>query len=266
MAVGEALLSQADDPTARAALERAIDENDQLVLVYQPIHDARSGDVRAAEALLRQRRSTGEIREASIITEAAEESEGPEIYVLDSLLVRKAYEEAARWQSRYDIRLHVNLSPREFEGGNVLERLSSLITSCGIDTQKLSVEITETHYIERPKETMHVLRALRELGLQLWLDDFGTGHSSLTHLQHFPLDGLKIPGAFIRPLPGDARCGAIVRAIAGLAKELDLALIAEEVETRAQLDFLLELGCELVQGFLFSKPMTAVEFEKVLSA
>jgi EAL domain-containing protein (putative c-di-GMP-specific phosphodiesterase class I) len=248
-----------NDPTAQAALDRAIDGD--VLLVYQPIHDARSGQIWAAEALLRQRRESGEIREASIITEAAEESPGPELFMLDSMLVRRAYADAAQWK---DVRLNVNLSPREFQEGNVLTRLTELVTSCGIDTHRVNLEITETSYIEQPEETMEVLLALKELGLELWLDDFGTGHSSLTHLQHFPVDGIKLPGAFVRPLPQDERCASITRALIALAHDLGLRVIAEEVEQQAQLDFLLDLGVEYIQGFLFSKPMTAERFQATL--
>lgn len=249
------------DSRAEAALARAIDEDERLTLVYQPIHDADSGAIRAAEALLRQRRRDGELREAAIITEAAEESCGPELFVLDSLLVKRAYTEAAGWKG---VPLHINLSPREFQEGNVIERLTTLVTSCGADPRNVRLEITETSYIERPEETMDVLLALRKLGVGLWLDDFGTGHSSLTHLQHFPVDGIKLPGAFVRPLPGDARCAAIVRALLSLARELQVDVIAEEVETREQLAFLRDLGCTLIQGFLFSRPMEAEHFLRLV--
>lgn len=251
----------ADSPQAEAALARGLDGG-SLLLVYQPIHDARTGAMWAVEALLRQRRSTGEIREASIITDAAEESCGPALFALDSMLVRRAYSEAARWP----VRLNVNLSPREFQEGNVLDRLSELVTSCGIDTRQVNLEITETSYIEHPEDTMEVLLALKELGVNLWLDDFGTGHSSLTHLQHFPVDGIKIPGAFVRPLPEDERCAAITRSLISLAHDLGLSVVAEEVERQEQLDFLLDLGCEYIQGFLFSRPMTTRDLERSLPA
>ena len=251
------------DATAQAALDRAFDEDEQLLLVYQPIHDAQSGAIWAAEALLRQRRQSGEIREASIITEAAEESPAPELFRLDSMLLRRAYEEAAHWPG--GVRLNVNLSPREFQEGNVIPRLTALLTSCGIETSRVNLEITEASSIEQPEETMEVLLALKELGVQLWLDDFGTGHSSLTHLQHFPVDGIKLPGAFVRPLPHDQRCAAITRALIQLAHDLDLRVIAEEVEERAQLDFLREHGVEYIQGFLFSKPMLPKAFAAMLA-
>jgi len=245
------------------ALGRAFVEKEQLLLVYQPIHDARTGAIYGAEALLRQRRRSGEIRNASVIAEAAEESAGPELFVLDSMIVKKAYTDAASWPD--GVHLNVNLSPREFQEGDVLARLSGLVTSCGVDTRKVNLEITETSYIEHPKETMKVLDAIDALGVGLWLDDFGTGHSSLTHLQHFPLDGIKIPGAFVRELPGDRACAAIVRALVRLGHDLNLEVIAEEVEKQDQLDFLLDLDCEYVQGFLFSRPMPLEEFQATLA-
>jgi EAL domain-containing protein (putative c-di-GMP-specific phosphodiesterase class I) len=261
VAVVQALVN---DHTAQAALDRAFEDDQNLLLVYQPIHDARTKQIWAAEALLRQRRQDGEIREASIITEAAEESCGPELFALDRKLVKQAYSDAARWQKERDVRLNVNLSPREFQEGNVLDRLSSLVTSCGIDTHKVNLEITETSYIDEPEETMHVLQALRKLGLQLWLDDFGTGHSSLTHLQRFPIDGIKIPGGFVKPLPGDVRSAKIVRSLIALAHDMGLKVVAEEIEQETQLEFLRELECDYIQGFLWSKPMPADAFERFL--
>lgn len=256
-------LRQSSGQALRQSSEQALDTDENLLLVYQPIHEAQSGRIWAAEALLRQRRQSGELREASIITEAAEESPGPELFMLDSMLIRRAYTDAAQWK---DVRLSVNLSPREFQEGNVLARLTALVTSCGIDTHRVNLEITETSYIEQPEETMEVLLALKDLGVELWLDDFGTGHSSLTHLQHFPVDGIKLPGSFVRPIPHDERCTAITRALIALAHDLGLRVIAEEVEQNAQLELLLEHGVEYIQGFLFSKPMTADRFAEILSA
>lgn len=251
------------DPVGQAALDRAFQEKD-LLLVYQPIHDARTGAISSAEALLRQRRRSGEIREASVITEAAEE--GPELFALDSWTVRTAYTDAAHWRAAAapGARINVNLSPREFQEGDVLRRLRGLLTDCHLDPCSVNLEITETSYIERPEETMNVLAQLKKLGLHLWLDDFGTGHSSLEHLQHFPLDGLKVPGSFVGGLMTDERCRAITRSVIALAHELRLEVVAEGVEKQDQLDFLLECECDYIQGFLFSKPMTREEFEGLL--
>ncbi|MFL6246124.1 MAG: EAL domain-containing protein [Thermoanaerobaculia bacterium] len=255
------------DHVGQAALDRALEDDSQLVLLYQPIHDARSGAIYGAEALLRQRRESGELREASIIHEAAEESCGPELFALDHILVRKAYVDAAHWQSfAPGVLLNVNLSPREFQEGHVLERLTELVQSCGIETRNVNIEITETAHIEDLKSVEEVLGALKkELGVGLWLDDFGTGHSAIDHLLHFPIDGIKLPGAFIQPLPGDERCRAITRNLLKLAHDVGMKVIAEEVERRDQLDFLLEHGCEYIQGFLFNKPMTVTEFERLVA-
>lgn len=254
------------DQVAQAALDRALDEKEQLVLLYQPIHDASTGAIWSAEALLRQRRRNGEVREASIINEAADRSCGPERYTLDHYLIRRAYTDAARWQaSAKDVRLNVNLSPRDLDSEHVQERLREVVRSCGNDITRVNIEITETAYIDDPERATRVLEALRELGPSLWLDDFGSGHSSLTHLQHFPIDGIKLPGTFIRPLPQDRRSRTIVAALIALAHDLGLAVIAEEVEHQAQLDFLLEHRCDYIQGFLFSRPMELDAFVRRLS-
>lgn len=246
------------DRVARNALDRAMDEKEDLLLVYQPIHDARTRRVVAAEALLRQRRQTGEIREASIITKTAEK--GPELFELDSMTVRQAFTDAAKWMKKHDdIRLHLNLSPREFEEKDIVSRLKGLVADCRVDIEFVNLEITETSYIKEPEKTMKVLYDLKGLGLQLWLDDFGTGHSSITHLQHFPLDGLKLPGEFIAGVPHDARCAAIVRSIIALAHDLSLSVVAEGVENEEQLQFLLAHKCDSIQGFLFSRPMPVEE-------
>ena len=256
-----------NEPVAQAALERALVDREQLVLLYQPIHDAISEEIVSAEALLRQRREDGELREAKIIHEAAEASCGSEIFELDHYLVRKAYTDAGRWQrSSPRVRLNVNLSPREFEGEGVLARLRELVTACGIDPRRVNIEITETHYIRHPEDTIDVLQALRDEGFQLWLDDFGTRHSTLTHVQHFPINGIKIPGEFVATLPDDPRCAAIVRSTVQMAHELGLELIAEGVERREQLEFLQALRVHHIQGFLFSKPMEVDQFSAQLSA
>jgi EAL domain-containing protein (putative c-di-GMP-specific phosphodiesterase class I) len=242
-------------PVARAALDRALEEKD-LLLVYQPIHDARTRDVYSVEALLRQRRQSGELREASIITAAAEQ--GPELYRLDSWMIKRAVTDAAGWPWR----LNVNLSPREFQDPGIVDRVNGVVSACGMDIRKLNLELTETKYIKEPNETMTVLQELKRLGAGLWLDDFGTKHSNLEHLQHFPADGIKIAGSFVKPLPDDVRSRKITRALINLAHDLGMKVVAEEVETEEQLDFLISHGCDYIQGFLFSKPMEKDELRQ----
>jgi EAL domain-containing protein (putative c-di-GMP-specific phosphodiesterase class I) len=239
---------------AREGLERALDER-QFVVFYQPIHDIESGAIVAAEALLRARRpSTGEIRGTQPLTEAAEE--GHEIFRIDSWMMRTACKEASKWPEA--IKLHVNLSPREFEEGDIVSRVA------GLDARRIHLEITETSYIERPKETVHVLEELRARGFELWLDDFGTGHSSITHVLHFPLNGIKVPATFVKHVTTDERSRAITSHLIALAHDLRLAVIAEGVEHEAQLAVLRDFGCDRVQGFLFSRPMAAEDVGRIL--
>ena len=239
-----------DRSVGRAALDRALEQKD-LLLVYQPIHDARTREIYSVEALLRQRRQSGEIREASIITATAEK--GPELFRIDSWMMKQALTDAAGWPWH----INVNLSPREFQETEILERLHELAKGCGLDVGKLNLELTETSYIRSPERTLEVIEEMKRARIGLWLDDFGTKYSNLEHLQHFPADGLKIAGSFVKAK--DERSRKIVRHLIALAHDLGMRVVAEEVETEQQLDELLAYGCDYIQGFLFSKPMTKEE-------
>jgi EAL domain-containing protein (putative c-di-GMP-specific phosphodiesterase class I) len=244
----------AKKPAPQAGVRRALNQK-QLELFYQPIHELHSRKIVAAEALLRARRRTGEIRSGEPIAAGAEV--GPDLWRLDSWMVQRAFRDSASWNG---IRLHVNLSPREFEEGSIAQRLQKL----AVDVSRLSLEITETATINKPKRTQRVLEQLRALNIRIWLDDFGTGHSSISHLLHFALDGLKIPGTFVKGLASDKRSQAITKAIIDLAHDLEMEVIAEGIETEDQLAFLDDAGCEYIQGFLFSEPMPLADFEAAL--
>jgi diguanylate cyclase len=252
------------ESASRSGVRRALDQ-DQLVLFYQPIHELESRRIISAEALLRSKRPSGEIRSAVPLTQAAEES--PDIFRLDSWTMHRAYADAAIWQKGAgpDVHLNVNLSPREFQEGDFMQRLRALVTGNGNDLSKINLEITEMSYIDHPKQTMHVLDELKELGVQLWLDDFGTGHSSIEHLLHFPIDGVKVPGTFVAHLTTDPRARAITKSIIDLAHQLEIKVIAEEIEHPDQLACLREMGCEYIQGFLFSRPMPLDELQAELA-
>ena len=254
------------ESTNQAALDRVIDDPDSLVLFYQPIHELESRRVIAAEALLRQRRPDGEVRSAKAITEAADVAPRADLFTLSSWTIEHAYRAAAGWQhdGSPEVRLNVNLSPREFQEGDVMPRLRKLTGGCGIDPTTINLEITETSFIDHPKETMKVLEELKTYGPQLWLDDFGTGHSSITHLQHFPLDGIKIPGDFVKDLDRDPRCRIIVAGLVKMAHDMGFAVIAEGIEHELQLEFLAAQKCDYIQGFLFSKPMALDDFRALL--
>jgi len=239
----------------RAGVRRALNRK-QLVPFYQPIHELESRKIVAAEALLRARRGSGEIRNAESIAAGAEE--GPEMFRLDSWMMQQACRDAAAWR---DVRLNVNLSPREFEEGSIVARLKKLG-----DITKLNLEIIESSYIRKPEEIRPVLDEIRALGVQIWLDDFGTGHSSLSHLLHFDLDGVKIPSTFIKGVASSKRSRAITKGIIDLADDLGLEVIAEGVERDEQVAALRDLRCEYIQGFLFSKPMAAEQLGDVLQS
>lgn len=229
-----------------------------LLLLYQPIHDAKSGAIVAAEALLRERRSSGEIREAHIISEAAESGPRRDLFALDEWIISTAVRDSEAWP----IAVNINLSPREFEEGNLLSRVARAI----LPARKINLEITETLTIERMDEVVSVLRDLRSIGFGIWLDDFGSGHSTLEELLRFPIDGLKIAATFIKHLPHDERAAAIVRSMLALGRELQVPVAAEGVERDEQLRFLLDHGCDFVQGFLFSRPMPREEISRATAA
>jgi EAL domain-containing protein (putative c-di-GMP-specific phosphodiesterase class I) len=176
--------------------------------------------------------------------------------------MKRALRDAAKWQHMgiRDVRINVNLSAREFQEGDVSKRLKKLVTGYGAATDQINIEITETSVIDQPKRITRAIDGLRALGVQLWLDDFGTGHSSISHLMHFRLDGVKVPGTFISELAASRRCRAITRSIIDLAHDLHMQVTAEGVEHRDQLAFLREAGCDFIQGFLFSKPMPIEDF------
>jgi len=240
------------DPTSQAALERAL-EFENLLLYYQPIHDARSGAIVAAEALMRQRRENGEVREAHAITEAAEDGSRRDLIELDEWMIRTAVRDAERWP----IKVHVNLPPREFVEDDVASRLSRF------EGKQLVLEITETQTIVNVESPVRLLTALKKLGFGLWLDDFGSGHSTLEHLLHFPVDGVKIAATFIEDLPNDERSASITKAIIALAHDLGILVLAEGVEREEQLRFLVDHGCDLVQGFFFSRPMPREDLDSL---
>jgi EAL domain-containing protein (putative c-di-GMP-specific phosphodiesterase class I) len=247
----------AKQSTLRAALD-----GKQLLMYYQPIHESGTENIMSAEALLRWRQPGGEICEGSRLTAAAEV--GPDLVRLDQWLLTSACREAAQWPE--GVRLNLNLSPREFEQKNLVSRLQRIMRDTELHSARVNLEITETTYIHDPADVVAMLNELKGSGFQLWLDDFGTGYSSIEHLRLFPLDGVKLPGSFVKNVLKDPRSTCIVEAVVSLAHNLGLRVVAEEVENREQLEFLRGLDCEYIQGFLFSHPMPGEEFRDKLGA
>ena len=160
--------------------------------------------------------------------------------------------------------ISVNLSIRQFSLGNVLEVISNALRDTGLAASRLEIEITESILVQDLEKTLAILTALKDAGVRISVDDFGTGFSSLSYLKRFPLDRLKIDQSFIRDLVTNRDDQAIAAATINLGHSLGLAVIAEGVETDEQLRILRSLGCNEAQGYLFARPMPAKELERFL--
>ena len=160
--------------------------------------------------------------------------------------------------------LAVNIPSEFFGQTNFPVKISQILCEADVFSDSLKLELTESALMKDVATTINVMNALKEMGVHLSIDDFGTGYSSLSYLRHFPIDHLKIDKSFIDDLTNNADDKAIVKAIISLAKSLKLVTIAEGVETREQLDFLRAEGCDVIQGYYFSKPIPANELTRLL--
>jgi diguanylate cyclase (GGDEF)-like protein len=234
----------------KADLEHAIEQR-ELVVQYQPIVDLTTGQTVSVEALVRWNHPRrGRIPPLEFIPLA--EHTG-----LIVPLGRYVLEEAcARVSERHaDLQVQVNLSALELEHPDLLETITGVIQRTGIAPGRLVLEVTETLLVKDAVRGAEKLQQLRDIGVQLALDDFGTGYSSLSYLRNLPLDTLKIAREFVEGLAFSEHDAAFVRLIVGLAKSVGLKVVAEGIETRAQLDMLREIGCDLGQGYYFAAPM-----------
>ena len=237
-----------------------------LQLYYQPQIDIASGRIIGAEALLRWLDpEEGLISPARFIPVA--ESSGL-IGPLGQWVLRQACAQGQRWRDAGlpAITLAVNVSPRQFHLTDVAGDCAQALAASGFAPAQLELELTESALAERPEEARQVLLRLRALGVRMAVDDFGTGYSSLAHLKRFALDVLKIDQGFIRDLPESSDDLAISSAIIALGHSLGLAVLAEGVETAAQLECLRQRGCDAYQGYLFSRPLPVTEFTALLQA
>ena len=231
-------------------LRRAIEER-ELIVQYQPIVDLTTGEPTAVEALVRWNHpGRGRIPPLEFIPLAEDTG-------LIVPLGRYVLEEAcACVNARHPgLRVQVNLSAIELEHPELVETVAGVLERTGIAPERLVLEVTETLLVKDAERGAHTLEALRSLGVRIALDDFGTGYSSLSYLRNLPLDTLKIAREFVDGLAFSDHDAAFVRLIVGLAKTVGLKVVAEGIETRAQLDMLREIGCEFGQGYYFARPM-----------
>jgi EAL domain-containing protein (putative c-di-GMP-specific phosphodiesterase class I)/GGDEF domain-containing protein len=240
-------------------LQHAV-ENQELRLHYQPKVDTASGRLVGMEALVRwMHPERGMISPIEFIPVA--EDTGM-IVAIGRWVLREACRQNAEWQQAglRPIRVSVNLSARQFRSDNLPDEVNAALVEAGLPASSLELEITESMVMEDPERVIDLLDKIRAQGIHLSLDDFGTGHSSLAYLKRFPIDCVKIDRAFIKDMPGNTDDVAIARTIVAMAKALDLTTVAEGVETAEQLELLKNMGCDQIQGYLFSRPLPADEF------
>ena len=249
--------------TERMALERELRraiELEQLQLYYQPKRSLSSNRLIGAEALVRWHHPLfGEIPPDRFIPLAEETGL---IIALGDWVLRQACWQMQQWQQQHAPfgPLSVNLTGVQLRQPHLLVRISSLLEDHDLAPELLQLEITESFIMNQAEEALNLLHKLKDLGIQLAIDDFGTGYSSLSYLKRLPVDTLKIDQSFVRGLPNDSNDVAIVRAIIALGRSMQLTVIAEGVETKAQELFLAAEGCEQIQGFVISRAIHADAF------
>jgi len=230
-------------------------ENGELSLHYQP--QARvDGAVFGFEALVRWNQAARGNVPPSLFIPLAEDNGA--IIPIGEWILREACREAASWPKPLNIA--VNLSPIQFRHGDLARLVSDVLKETGLPPQRLELEITEGVLIGDYSRALSILRQLKNIGVRIAMDDFGTGYSSLSYLQAFPFDKIKIDRTFISNLESNPQSGTIVRAVIGLARGFDVPVIAEGVETKAQLSILANEGCDQVQGYLIGRPMPIEDY------
>ncbi len=242
-----------------SALHKAV-ERDELVLHYQPKVDARSARLVGVEALMRWRRNGLLVPPADFIPLAEETGL---IVPLSEWALREAARQARIWQDGFGFAetIAVNLPNRIFERIDLVETIHHAVTQYGVPHHAIELEITETGLMKDSGNVNLTLHRLNEMGVEISIDDFGTGYSSLAYLTNMPISELKIDRSFVRELGQAPKSSDIVTAIIALARSLGLRVVAEGVETLRQMDVLHGLGCRLMQGFLFSRPLPAEEMQ-----
>lgn len=244
------------------ALRRAI-RSGEFALHYQPRVNVASGKVVALEALVRWVRGGGTLQSPADFIPVAEES--GLITSIGEWVLRTGCRQKKRWREAWrgeDVgHVSVNVSPRQFRDPGFAATVARILAETGLPASCLELEITENVLMDNDGQVRRRLQELKAVGVRLAIDDFGTGYSSLGYLKAFPVDVLKIDRTFIDGLPDDHNDAAIVRAIIAMAHSLGLRVVAEGVETEAQLAFLRDLGCDEYQGYLSSAPLSAAEIE-----
>jgi diguanylate cyclase (GGDEF)-like protein len=246
-----------------AALRQAV-ERDELRLYYQPKVEARTGRVTGIECLLRWQHPTLGIVQPDQLVPLAEET--GLIVPIGKWALRTACLQARAWaeEGLPLFRMAVNLSARQFMSATLLEDVVETLADTEMNPRLIEFEVTESMMMREPEEAVRLLRDLKAVGVRLTIDDFGTGYSSLAYLKRLPIDCVKIDASFVRGIPVDASDVAITETVIAMSRSLGLKVVAEGVETRDQMRFLEDRGCDEMQGYYFSRPLPAEQMAAYL--
>jgi diguanylate cyclase (GGDEF)-like protein len=252
-----------EEPAHEKNIRKAL-ENEELLLYFQPQLDLHSGKITSVEALVRWRHPKYGIIPPEQFIPAAEKS--GLIVPIGEFVLRRACEQNRTWQEKgfSAIRVAVNLSMRQLKHRSLLMQVNDVLAQTEMDPQFLGLEITENSAIHRCDETVHLLESLKNRGIEISIDDFGIGYSSLGYLKRLPVQMLKIDRSFVVNMTQDSEDVAIIRAIIAMAHSLGIRVTAEGVESDEQLTILRSLGCDAIQGYHFSRPVSADIIEGLL--
>ncbi|MEX1196411.1 MAG: EAL domain-containing protein [Pseudohongiellaceae bacterium] len=234
--------------------------DEQFELWLQPKLALQTGQVRSVEALIRWRLPSGEMVPPGKFIPVAESCDL--IYQITRWVIKTAVRMVAEWNN--EIRIAVNITPGDIQRADFLPSLERLCAAHGVSPQSIELELTETMICDMDEVSVAYLRKLRDAGFKISIDDFGTGYSSLGYLHQLPVHQLKIDKSFIDNVPGDSNGAVVTRAVINLAREFDLEIVAEGIETKPQLDYLRKAGVDYGQGFYIARPMPANDLCKWL--
>ncbi|OCR02763.1 diguanylate phosphodiesterase [Oscillatoriales cyanobacterium USR001] len=239
-------------------------KNSEFEVYYQPKVELKTGKIIGSEALLRWNHpQNGLVYPADFISLAEEMGL---IIPLGEWVLQTACTQTKIWQEAgfYPLRIAVNLSGRQFNQKNLSQRVNQILQESGLDPKYLELEVTESLVIQNESTATKAMNEWRNLEIKIAVDDFGTGYSSLSYPKRFPFDIIKIDRSFVYNITNDPKNAAITIAIIQMAHSLNMKVIAEGVETQAELDFLYQYNCDEIQGYFFSKPVTKEQFEALL--
>lgn len=261
----EQVVLPAADMDFASQVETALDTH-QFYMVYQPQIDFNTGKLKGVEALVRWRHPEKGIISPDKFIHVAELT--GLIVPLGKWVMRTACTQAAQWNHHPVLgkaEVAVNVSALQLKSGTLVEDILHILKETGLPPQRLVVELTESSFVQDDGENLRTMHRLKEAGIKLAIDDFGTGYSCLSYLRDIPGDYLKVDRSFVMELPGHNKAEAVIQAIVSLGKSLDYRIIAEGIENEAQASFLKGIGCDIAQGFLFSKALEAQALQQWVS-